>query len=314
MAGRFPKSRGSCRRCLAPWIAVLVLAAGCSGSSSPVNRLKARVQLKEGNRSYLAGQYEKAIQSYDRAIALVPLLAPAHLNRAYSQEALSRLGEDLAERQKLASEAVGSFEQYLGLIDQGAVGVEENAPGRERIEEHILSLLVDSQQTDKAIAHLKARYEKNPRDLSAVEMLSRLEMESGRLDEAMEWQRRRVEAAPQDTDALYSLGAFVWLMSFRDKLMEPAKRQALIAEGMTALERAVEIQPDHFDALIYINLLYREKAIYAANEVERARFTAQADAYRTRALALRPDTSATGDADSTRAAAPDSTHINHETP
>jgi tetratricopeptide (TPR) repeat protein len=295
-------------------VALLALAAGCSGSASPVNRLKARVQLKEGNRSYLAGRYEEAILRYDRALGLVPQLAPAHLNRAYSQEALSRLSGDLADRQKLASEAVSSFEQYIGLIDHGAAGVDAKAPSRERIEEHILSLLVDSQQVDRAIAHLKARFERNPRDLSALEMLSRLEMESGRMDEALEWQRKRVAAEPQDPDGLYSLGAFAWLMSFRDSLMEPTKRQALLDEGMAALERAVEIQPDHFDALIYINLIYRQKAIYAVKESERAAFEAQANVYRTRALALRPETSGTGGADSSRAAESDSAQASHETP
>jgi tetratricopeptide (TPR) repeat protein len=281
---------------------MLALAAGCSGGANPVNRLKARLQLKNGNVRYLAGEYEKAIQSYDAALQYVPRLAPACLNRAYSQEALFRITGSAQQRQQLAEGAVKCFETYLDLIDHGAVGLDENSPGRTRIEEHILTLLVDSQQIDAAIAHLQARYEKNPNDASPLEMLSRLEMDRGRLDEAMVWQRKRVEVVPQDPDALYSLGAFIWLLSYRDPGMDPGNRTALLDEGLGALRRATEIRPDDFETLIYLNLLYREKAKYATGETEKSAFEAQAKMYRDRALALRP----AAPADSMGSGAPDS--------
>jgi tetratricopeptide (TPR) repeat protein len=284
---------------LVAWIAVLVLIAGCSGGANPVNRLKARVQLKNGNVSYLAGQYEQAIHKYDTALRYVPRLAPAFLNRAFSQEALSRVSGNPQTKQGFATEAVESFQKYLDLLDHGAIGLDSKSPGAERIEEHILTLLVDSQQIDLAIAHLQARFDRNPRDMSALEMLSRLEMERGQLDAAMEWQRKRVEVAPQDPDAQYSLGAFVWLMSYRDASMEPAKRAALLDEGMAALQRAVAIRPDDFETLIYVNLLYLEKAKYAATDAERGMFEAQAKGFRDRALALRKATEAAAAADTT---------------
>jgi tetratricopeptide (TPR) repeat protein len=272
---------------IATWIALLALAAGCSGGTDPVNRLKARLQLKEGNRSYLAGQYESAVRSYDMALHYVPQLAPACLHRAYSLEALSRASERLAERQRLAAEAVDSFEKYLDMIDHGAVGLDSRAPGRERIEERILTLLVASEQPDEAIRHLQARHAKDPRDTSALEMLSRLEIECGRLDEALRWQRKRVELAPQDADALYGLGTFVWLLTYRDAGLDSAKRAALLDEGLAALQRALEIRPDDYETLIYVNLLYREKAKHADGDRERNEFEVRAKTFRDRALAVR---------------------------
>jgi tetratricopeptide (TPR) repeat protein len=291
--------RGRKRGQLVAWIAVLVLVAGCSGGANPVNRLKARVQLKNGNVRYLAGQYEQAIRNYDAALRYVPRLAPAYLNRAYSKEALTRVSGNPQTKQALAAEAVDSFQKYLGLLDHGAIGLDSKSPGPERIEEHILTLLVDSQQIDQAVAHLQARFDRNPRDVSALEMLSRLELERGQLDAAMEWQRKRVEVAPQDPDAQYSLGAFVWLMSYRDAGMDPAKRAALLDEGMAALQRAIAIRPDDFETLIYVNLLYLEKAKYAATDAERGAFEAQAKVFRDRALALRKTTDAAAAADTT---------------
>ncbi len=274
----------------AEWAAVLVLIAmiaGCSSEANPVNRIRARLALKKGNLSYLAGQYQDAVARYDAALRMVPRLAQASLNRAYSQEALFRASSDPQQRQQLATAAVASFDEYLGILARGAVGDASHAPAPSRIEEHILTLLVDSHQTDQAIARLRARYEKDPHDTSALGMLSRLDMERGNLDEAMDWQRKRVAAAPQDPDAQYSLGAFVWLLSYRDKEMDPAKRAPLLDEGMAALQKALELRPDDFETLIYINLLYIEKAKYAASDVQRAEFEAQAKTFRDRALALR---------------------------
>jgi tetratricopeptide (TPR) repeat protein len=317
------------RRRVVAWIAVsaslLAMASGCSGSANPVNRLKARLQLKHGNVSYLAGEYGEAIRSYDAALRYVPELAAAHLNRAYSQEALARSSSGLAERQRLATAAVTSFGSYLDLIDQGRVVADEKTPGRERIEEHILSLLIDSQQIDEAVAHLQSRFEKNPRDASALEMLSRLEMDRGNLDAALEWQRKRMEAQPQDPDACYSLGAFVWLVSYRDAGMELARRMPLLDEGMSALQRALDLRPNDFETLIYVNLILLEKAKYVADDAQRGQFQAQAKMYRDRALALRKavaDTAATMPAAASGEPAagmpgsdsPDSVGLGRETP
>jgi tetratricopeptide (TPR) repeat protein len=288
------------RRRVVAWIAVsaslLAIASGCSGSANPVNRLKARLQLKHGNVSYLAGEYGAAILSYDAALRYVPELAVAHLNRAYSQEALARSGSGLAERQRLATAAAASFGSYLDLIDRGRGVAGEKAPSRERIEEHILSLLIDSQQIDQAIAHLQARFERNPHDASALEMISRLEMDRGNLDAALEWQRKRLEAAPQDPDASYSLGAFAWLVSYRDAGMDLARRIPLLDEGLSALQHALDMRPNDFETLIYVNLILLEKAKYVPDEAQCVEFRAQAKMYRDRALALRKaaaDTTAT---------------------
>ncbi len=253
-------------------------------------RLKARIELKNGNFAYLAGRYDAAIHRYDKALAYVPQLAPACLNRAYSQEALFRLSSGKEERRKLAMDAVASFQAYQSLLENGALGLDAKAPDAQRVEEHILTLLVDSGQADQAVAHLEGRVTRNPRDTSALEMLSRLEMEAGRLDRAMDWQRKRVAVEPDNPDAQYSLGAFTWLRSYRDASLDPTGRNALLDEGMTALQRALQLRQDDFETLIYINLLYIEKAKCAHGDAERAAFEAQAKTYRDRALASRKST------------------------
>jgi tetratricopeptide (TPR) repeat protein len=283
---------------LVVWVAILALAAGASGCG----RLKARLQLKDGNQSYLDGDYNAAISHYNKAIRYVPNYAPAYLNMAYSQEALFRAAEADTTKKRLASESMDSFKKYIDLLGHGGVAVDPKGPNRERLEEHILTLLIDSQQYDQAVSYLEDRLNQDPRDIASMELLSRLEMDRGQWDQALEWQRKKVELQPDNPDAQYALGAFVWLYSYRNPGLDPQKRAALLDEGTAALEKALQLRPDDFESLIYINLVYLEKAKYTDNETEKAALQAKAAEFRNRALALRkiesPDTTSSAPADS----------------
>src|SRR5512137_277828 len=99
------KSEGSTskRRRRSLWIggaAACLVVVGLAAATGVFAHLQARLELKDGNRSYLAGRYESAIRHYNAAIQLVPRLAAAYLNRAYSQEALARVAPTLPDKQR----------------------------------------------------------------------------------------------------------------------------------------------------------------------------------------------------------------------
>lgn len=50
-----------------------------------------------------------------------------------------------------------------------------------------------------------------------------------------------------------------------------------IDEGIAALKRAIELNPDYDDAMTYLNLLYRRKADVVATAIERSAWVEQAD-------------------------------------
>ena len=54
-----------------------------------------------------------------------------------------------------------------------------------------------------------------------------------------------------------------------------------------ALDKALKMKPDNFDALTYINLLYRERAKIETDPAKQAEDMATADKYREQALELR---------------------------
>jgi tetratricopeptide (TPR) repeat protein len=262
----------------ARWMLVITLTA-CAGCSGVSNRLHARLDLKKGNESYLAGDYHAAIQHYDRAVAHVPTLAPAWLNRAYSQEALFRASQTLEERQALADSAATTFQKYRQLVEAG------HDPGGarlERVEEHLLTLYLDSQQPDKAVGVLEERLKSHPNDMASLQMLANLSMDLGDLDSALKWHRKRIELEPDKAEGYVALAVMCWHFSNKNIVPED-QRGALLDEGTQAAEKALELKPDYYEALIYANLLYREKEKYATSAADKAEFAKKYTDYQERA-------------------------------
>lgn len=259
--------------------ALLLLAVGCE-------RLQARIDLKHGNESYLSGDYRAAIGFYDRAVGRVPTLSRAYLNKAYSQVALFRASVDFDERRTLADSAATSFLRYRELAESGHTADDDDVPDPERIDQHVLTLYLDTAQTDKAIALLEARLHSHPRDMAALQMLANLAVEQGDLETALRWHRHRLQIEADQPEAYHALAVMVWRFSHGDQIPEE-QRDALLDEGMRAAERAIELRPDYYEALIYANLLYREKARFAKTDAEKAEYEARYLEFEERARQVR---------------------------
>jgi len=60
-----------------------------------------------------------------------------------------------------------------------------------------------------------------------------------------------------------------------------------IQEGLAALEQAISIKPDYFDAMEYQNLLLREQAKFELDEKAKAELLTKADVIAQKSLVLR---------------------------
>ncbi len=74
--------------------------------------------------------------------------------------------------------------------------------------------------------------------------------------------------------------------SVRDKTLEPAQRGTYIREGLAATDLALAIDPDYVDALVYKSLLFRMRAELTTDVSEKTLTIAEADALRSRGMAL----------------------------
>ena len=134
-----PQGRSRAPFALCILLLFVLLAAGCRGG--PLGNLQARLDLKEGNQSYLRGEFNEAIGHYEAALRHAPRNALAALYRAYSHVNLFRLSSDPEERKQFGNEAVKSFVQFLEIQ-----GDEDTVPSRNRIEQFILTLYLDANE------------------------------------------------------------------------------------------------------------------------------------------------------------------------
>ena len=122
--------------------------------------------------------------------------------------------------------------------------------------------------------------------------------------ESKSFHQKHVELKPRDPQPYYSIGVIDWALAYRantqlraefnksvggaglkdtDPLPEVLRREyvqqfgSIVDEGISSLQRALQLKPDYDDAMVYLNLLYRRKADMVEGQVERLRLTEQAD-------------------------------------
>lgn len=255
-------------------LAVLILCLLFT-ACRPIDHVRARLELKEGNKAYLAGNYNVAIAHYERVLAYVPDHAEAHRNSGYSLMALLRTTGDPDERCQMADRAVARLAR---LQEINAHARDERMPSRDQIDQYVLTLLLDSQQREKALAHLRTRIERNPRDVATMTMLSDICVDMEMLTEAIDWREKCLEIQSDRPEAYYAMGVFAWRLSSEDRITGE-ERQALLDRGLRALERVHELRGEQFEVLTFMNLLYREKAKHALADDTRSKFVGLAEHY-----------------------------------
>lgn len=101
-------------------------------------------------------------------------------------------------------------------------------------------------------------------------------------------ERTLVEAAaanPTSAAAQHAVGVFFWDKT-RGADVTPEQKLSYVLKGVEAESRALAINPDHVEALIYKNLLLRLHANLSTDPSEQRRLIEEADALRARAVSL----------------------------
>jgi TonB family protein len=98
----------------------------------------------------------------------------------------------------------------------------------------------------------------------------------------------RIAAAsdPKDSEIPYMIATFYFDKIYRDASLVPTQRETYIGEGLAAANRALALEPDYREALVYKGLLLKKRAELVTDSREKARIIAEADALRNRATEL----------------------------
>lgn len=248
-------------------IAVLPLVGGC-------NKVQARAELKKGNEQYANEAYKRALAHFRKGLELDPAATFAWRSVGLSALALYHPGDESDENVDYAKTAIDAFEKYL-----------KDFPKDEKVRDYLMSTYVNAQMYDQALAYLDAQIQKRPDDPNLAGSKVRLLVQAGRFDEA--WNLAMKQSGPAAPEALYSVGVAIWDKAYRDPALDNATKESIVDQGLAALKKALDLKPDYFEAMAYYNLLFREKAKVTLDPEKAQEYTALADRWLEKAIALR---------------------------
>jgi tetratricopeptide (TPR) repeat protein len=253
------------------YLAALVAAAGC-------NEVRGRRLVQEGNRNYRDGHYKEAIAVFERAEPFVPHLPQLWLNKGYTCRQILVPGSKTPETEAAAKCAKDALTKYRSL-----------APQDPRGEMLYVQTLFDNDEFEELSKMYLDRFQKNPRDVEAINSLIQVYSKWNKLEETLEWYDRKAELMSNDAEAQYAAGVFIYNQLFQkgggpeksshDPRPDPNKprevkvhpgfgfgdlvsqqRVDLADKAVKYLEKAVALSPKYHQAMTYANLVYRQKS------------------------------------------------------
>jgi protein TonB len=120
----------------------------------------------------------------------------------------------------------------------------------------------------------------------AQTMLASFYNRTGRFDQAVATLEGMAAATPSTPQVYQIIATFYWEKASKDPSLNDAQKRAYIDSGIDAADRALAVQDNYVDAIVYKNILLRQKAMMETDAASRQALLAQADALRNRAVEL----------------------------
>ena len=266
------------RRLAAAALVLLSLAAaGC-------DKFKSKQLIREGNAYFKEQLYEDALKKYEQAQALDPNEVRLDKFVAMGNMALYNPGSTHPKDIAALSKAIEHFKKYLAA-----------KPDDEKAAKFLVTTYMNAQKYDDAIAYFKDFIASHPKDSQAVQTVAMLYAKKGDYENSIEWQKKRAALEPNNADVFYTMGVTAWDKSYNapnadvspEHGLTPEKRKEILDFGMAQLDKAIELNPDYFEAMLYKNLLYRQYARIEGDPVKVAELTQKANEWQTKALEVR---------------------------
>ena len=299
--------------------ALSVSLAGCDYYSM----LMARKNFKEANGLYTQAEYERAAHAYELTVAdsgafdSAPELRVAYFYLGNSYDQMwrpSRIGEP--ENDVLLEKAVENYrlasEQIIDNPDMQRLSMEYlvatygpdklNNPGAaepiirrmielnpDEVANHfaLARLYEDAGQAEEAESILRRVVSLQPNDPSVYLQLAAFFNRQEMFEETITALRDRARIEPDNPEAYYTLATYFWEKAFRDFRLNEEEQAGYVAEGIVAVDQALELKDDYHEAMTYKNILLRMQANATTNKSAQDALIDEADKLRTRAEELR---------------------------
>jgi tetratricopeptide (TPR) repeat protein len=260
--------------------------AGC-------NKIKSKQETKRGNEYLKAAQYQSALAAYQEALRLDPTETRLNKHIGIAYMGLYQPGSKHPKDLEYAQKAIDHLKAYAHAY-----------PDDKKTLEYLISMYLNTERFDDAINFYQNEVlKRDPRDSKAMQSLAMLYFKKGDFDNGVLWLKKRLEVEGNNPEVYYLIGVQAWDRSYNFPDLDPALRAKIVEDGLAALNKALELKPDYFEAVSYINLLYREKAKMETDPAKKQEYTDTANKYLQQALEMRK--AAQAKAQSAQAATPE---------
>jgi tetratricopeptide (TPR) repeat protein len=267
-----------------PWtrLGLLILLIAAAGSSAGCSEVRGRRLVKKANELYRQGNYTDAVAAFREAEPLVPELSQLWLNKGYTCRQMLVPGAKTPENEEAVRCALEAFLKLQAL-----------RPDDKRAPSLYVQTLFEADRFEQLSIMYQKRAAENARDEEALNSLIQVYSKwPDHTRQALEWYGKKAALKQDDAEAQYAPAVFIWQLlqqkgggndkaefdprpesggRRKAKKKEPpafaaddivgAARIELADEAVRYLERAVAIRPKYMEAMVYLNLIYRQKAI-----------------------------------------------------
>jgi tetratricopeptide (TPR) repeat protein len=297
-------------------VALVLGLVGLVSACGQMQNLKAKKLFKDANVAYQQQDYKKAASLYEETLQNDPNLTTAYFYLGNSYDNLwkpGRVGEQendeylqkaiqnyrlAAEREqdpkmkKLALEyLVAAYgpdklndpDQAEPLI-QSMIELDPNDPTNYFA---LAKMYEDAGRYDEAEETLHRAQQMRPNDPAVYMQLAGFYNRQGQFDKTMEALDMRAQREPNNPEAFYTIATFYWDKAYRDFRVTEAEKVKFAEAGIVAADRALELNPDYIDAIVYKGLLLRVKATVEKNPARQKQLIDEASTLQARAMELR---------------------------
>lgn len=292
---------------------VAPLAAGCGKYSiSNIRSLKA---FQDANHLYKRREYSAAIERYQDAVRFNPDLGFAYFFLGNSYDNLYKpTRKDDPENVANLHKAVENYRMAIDKMQNVTEPKEKEirkysyeyliaAYGSDKLNDfskaepvarelialepqeaynyHLLGRLYEEQgMYQQAEDQFRKAIDLSPNDPSGYQMLAGYYFRQGDFEKTMAAFRERADREPNNPEAWHTIGTYYQDMVFRDKNLSRAKGREYTLLGIEAEDKALELNPEFYEALVFKGILLLQQAVFETNPAVQKQLTEQATALR----------------------------------
>jgi hypothetical protein len=253
----------------------LLLALISSLAFVGCSKIGARIEIRTANELYAKEQYSEALKHYEAARKIDSSFADLDRMIGYSSIGLFKPDDNSPQNQKNADRAIIELNRYLKKVPQDLAA-----------REALINLYLNANRTSQAIGYFENYLREHPADLDAVKSIATLQAKQGDFNQALNWYQKITLLDSKNPEAFYVYGVVCYEKVAKNPPEDMNERFAIIEKGKAALNQAIALNPQYFEALVYMNLIFREEAKLQTDPARQAELMASADEYRNKAIAI----------------------------